>query len=147
MALRAAPGRSRREHQNEQVQEVQGRRLLAHHAEDGDPVRNPAHIPKEVRQDARRLRDARSPRRGRRPEGVTTNQPPALTAPDLTPDTSHCDATTRDFATRMAKNAGLKLSEAQNEILLEAAPYAFAMAQRLRKNRNWFQEPANVFRT
>jgi hypothetical protein len=45
----------------------------------------------------------------------------------------------------MAKNAGLKLNDAQLEILLEAAPYAFAMTQRLRKNRNWFEEPANAF--
>ena len=85
--------------------------------------------------------------RAKRPTLVAGQQAPALTAPDLTPDTSHCDAATRDLAARMAKNAGLKLSEAQNEILLEAAPHAFAMAQRLRKNRNWFEEPANVFRT
>jgi aspartyl-tRNA(Asn)/glutamyl-tRNA(Gln) amidotransferase subunit A len=85
--------------------------------------------------------------RAKRPTLVAGNQAPALAPQNLTPDTSGCDAATRELALRMAKNAGLKLNEAQTEILLEAAPYAFAMAQRLRKNRNWFEEPANVFRT
>jgi hypothetical protein len=72
---------------------------------------------------------------------------PALVAPDLTPDTSHCDAQTRTFAARMASNAGLKLDDALMEVLCEAAPYALEMTTRLRKNRNWFDEPANVFRS
>lgn len=85
--------------------------------------------------------------RAKRPALVAGNQVPVLAPQNLTPDTSGCDAATRELALRMAKNAGLKLNEAQTEILLEAAPYAFAMTQRLRKNRNWFEEPANVFRT
>jgi len=85
--------------------------------------------------------------RAKRPTLVAGNQAPVLAPQNLTPDTSGCDAATRELALRMAKNAGLKLNEAQTEILLEAAPYAFAMTTRLRKNRNWFDEPANVFRT
>ena len=85
--------------------------------------------------------------RAKRPTLVAGNQAPVLAPQNLTPDTSGCDAATRELALRMAKNAGLKLNEAQTEILLEAAPYAFAMTQRLRKDRNWFEEPANVFRT
>ncbi len=85
--------------------------------------------------------------RAKRPALVAGNLPPVIAPQHLTPDTSGCDADTRELALRMAKNAGLKLNEAQTEILLEAAPYAFAMTQRLRKNRNWFEEPANVFRT
>ncbi len=85
--------------------------------------------------------------RAKRPTLVAGKQAPVLAPQNLTPDTSGCDAATRELALRMAKNAGLKLNEAQTEILLEAAPYAFAMTQRLRKNRNWFEEPANVFRT
>jgi aspartyl-tRNA(Asn)/glutamyl-tRNA(Gln) amidotransferase subunit A len=84
--------------------------------------------------------------RAKRPALVAGNQVPVLAPQNLTPDTSGCDAATRELALRMAKNAGLKLNEAQTEILLEAAPYAFAMTQRLRKNRNWFEEPANAFR-
>ena len=85
--------------------------------------------------------------RAKRPTLVAGNQAPVLAAQNLTPDTTGCDAATRELALRMAKNAGLKLNETQTEILLEAAPYAFAMTQRLRKDRNWFEEPANVFRT
>jgi aspartyl-tRNA(Asn)/glutamyl-tRNA(Gln) amidotransferase subunit A len=85
--------------------------------------------------------------RAKRPALVAGHQAPALAPQHLTPDTSGCDADTRELAVRMAKNAGLKLNDSQTEILLEAAPYAFAMTQRLRKNRNWFDEPANVFRT
>lgn len=71
---------------------------------------------------------------------------PALITPDLTPDPSHCDARTREFAISMASNAGLKLNDFEMNILLEAAPYALAMTQRLRKHRNWFDEPALCFR-
>jgi len=85
--------------------------------------------------------------RAKRPTLVAGKQAPVLAPQNLTPDTSGCDAATRELALRMAKNAGLKLNEAQSEILLEAAPYAFAMTKRLRKDRNWFEEPANVFRT
>jgi hypothetical protein len=46
----------------------------------------------------------------------------------------------------MATNAGLKLDDTLMDVLCEAAPYALEMTSRLRKNRNWFDEPANVFR-
>ena len=85
--------------------------------------------------------------RAKRPALVAGNQAPVLTPQNLAPDITGCDAATRELALRMANNAGLKLNEVQTEILFEAAPYAFAMARRLRKNRNWFDEPANNFRT
>lgn len=84
--------------------------------------------------------------RDKRPELKPGQPAPALTPPDLTPNTSHCDAATRDFAAKMAANAGLTLDETLMEVLCEAAPHALEMTQRLRKNRNWFDEPANVFR-
>jgi len=84
--------------------------------------------------------------RDQRPTLTPGQAAPVLSAPDLTPNTSHCDAATRDFAARMAQNAGLSLDEALMEVLCEAAPLALMMAHRLRKNRNWFDEPANVFR-
>jgi hypothetical protein len=46
----------------------------------------------------------------------------------------------------MAARAGLGLSERQQAILLEAAPYALAMAKRIRRDRSRFEEPALVFR-
>jgi aspartyl-tRNA(Asn)/glutamyl-tRNA(Gln) amidotransferase subunit A len=85
--------------------------------------------------------------RHKRPELKPGQTAPALVAPDLTPDTSHCDAQTRAFAARMATNAGLKLDDALMDVLYEAAPHALEMTSRLRKNRNWFDEPANVFRS
>jgi len=84
--------------------------------------------------------------RHKRPHLKQGDIAPKLTPPDLTPQTSHCDAATRDFAVHMAKNAGLTLDDALTEVLCEAAPHALEMARRLRKNRNWFDEPANAFR-
>ena len=46
----------------------------------------------------------------------------------------------------MAARAGLKLSEFQQAILLEAAPYALAMAERVRRDRGYYEEPALIFR-
>ena len=84
--------------------------------------------------------------RAKRPRLTPGDTAPSLIAPDLTPDTSHCDAATRDFAHRMAINAGLRLNDELLELLFEAAPYALQMTRRLQKNRNWFDEPANNFR-
>jgi aspartyl-tRNA(Asn)/glutamyl-tRNA(Gln) amidotransferase subunit A len=50
------------------------------------------------------------------------------------------------FVVQMAHRAGLKLNERQMTILLEAAPYALAMAERIRKPRSRMEEPSLVFR-
>ena len=71
---------------------------------------------------------------------------PEIDPPLLTADLSACDADTRDLAESLARNAGLNLTDAQLAILFEAAPHALAMARRLRRDRSWFEEPANVFR-
>jgi len=46
----------------------------------------------------------------------------------------------------MALRAGLKLDERQMTILLEGAPYALAMAERMHKPRDRMEEPSLVFR-
>jgi hypothetical protein len=46
----------------------------------------------------------------------------------------------------MAAQAGLRLDERRMAILLEGAPWALAMAGRLHKKRDRFEEPALVFR-
>jgi hypothetical protein len=56
------------------------------------------------------------------------------------------DTATRGLALDMATRAGLKLNERQQAILLECAPHALAMANRIRKDRDRFEEPALVFR-
>jgi aspartyl-tRNA(Asn)/glutamyl-tRNA(Gln) amidotransferase subunit A len=71
---------------------------------------------------------------------------PDIQTPDLTPDTSQCDARTEELARHMASNAGLKLNDFHMNLLLEAAPFALAMTQRLRQERDWFDEPALCFR-
>ena len=81
-----------------------------------------------------------------RPDLNSNTRAPEIDAPDLSPDTSGCDEQTKNLAMRMAQNAGLRLNDHQLNLLLEAAPYALAMTQRLRKARDWFDEPALCFR-
>jgi aspartyl-tRNA(Asn)/glutamyl-tRNA(Gln) amidotransferase subunit A len=74
-----------------------------------------------------------------------TVQPPVLPKGNE-PDASGVDNITRDTALIMARRAGLKLNDEQAGILLEAAPYALAMAQRIRRPRERMEEPALIFR-
>ena len=62
------------------------------------------------------------------------------------PDASGVDAATRGLALDLAARAGLKLNEREQAIFLECVPYALAMADRMRKDRGRFEEPALVFR-
>jgi aspartyl-tRNA(Asn)/glutamyl-tRNA(Gln) amidotransferase subunit A len=75
---------------------------------------------------------------------------PAATAPavDISvfepkPD---ADAATRLIAETMARRAGLNLDERQMAILLENAPAALEMANRIRKPRQRMDEPSSTFR-
>jgi aspartyl-tRNA(Asn)/glutamyl-tRNA(Gln) amidotransferase subunit A len=56
------------------------------------------------------------------------------------------DAKTTALVEQMAQRAGLKLDERQMTILLETAPYALAMAERIRKPRDRMEAPSLVFR-
>jgi aspartyl-tRNA(Asn)/glutamyl-tRNA(Gln) amidotransferase subunit A len=56
------------------------------------------------------------------------------------------DAKTRGIVETLAQRAGLKLNERQMAILLESAPYAMAMADRIRKPRDRMDEPSLIFR-
>jgi hypothetical protein len=56
------------------------------------------------------------------------------------------DPATQAFVEQMARRAGLELDERLTTILLETAPYALAMAQRIRKPRARSDEPSLVFR-
>ena len=56
------------------------------------------------------------------------------------------DAKTRSIVETLAQRAGLKLNERQMAILLESAPYALAMADRIRKPRDRMEEPSLTFR-
>ena len=87
-----------------------------------------------------------TPWRGRRPalEAGPDPERPAPHAPS--PPEVTLDKATQELAAGMARRAGLQLDETQLAFLYEAAPEAFAMADRLRQPLAWSDEPANTFR-
>ena len=76
---------------------------------------------------------------------------PGAVAPELTPPpvlsepADRVDADTRDLCVKAARRAGLELDDLMLAQLLEGAPYALAMARRLRRDHDLAHEPANVF--
>jgi len=82
----------------------------------------------------------------RRPQLIAGAPQPVVTPTGNEPAAANIDAATRDFVLLMASRAGLKLNDYQTAILLETAPYALAMAERVRKPRDRMEEPALVFR-
>jgi aspartyl-tRNA(Asn)/glutamyl-tRNA(Gln) amidotransferase subunit A len=56
------------------------------------------------------------------------------------------DAAMRALVETMACSAGLKLNDRQMEILLENAPEALAMAERIRRPRDRMDQPSSTFR-
>jgi len=76
-------------------------------------------------------------------EGV---EAPVLTPPAILAGTAdQTDAITREVCAYAAQRAGLKLNDEQFAQLLEGAPYALNMVQRLRRDHSYTNEPANVF--
>ena len=71
---------------------------------------------------------------------------PVLEPKGNEPVAADLDAATRDFVLSTAQRAGLKLNDYQTAILLETAPFALAMAERVRRPRERMEEPALVFR-
>jgi aspartyl-tRNA(Asn)/glutamyl-tRNA(Gln) amidotransferase subunit A len=72
---------------------------------------------------------------------------PVLTPPPLLAGSAEqADAATRQACVYAAQRAGLSLNDEQFAQLLEGAPYALAMVQRLRRDHGYAEEPANVFR-
>jgi aspartyl-tRNA(Asn)/glutamyl-tRNA(Gln) amidotransferase subunit A len=71
---------------------------------------------------------------------------PALTPPPVLAGTAEqADAATRQACAHAAQRAGLQLNDEQFAQLLEGAPYALAMARRLRRDHGYADEPGNVF--
>jgi aspartyl-tRNA(Asn)/glutamyl-tRNA(Gln) amidotransferase subunit A len=81
----------------------------------------------------------------RHPQLVAGAPQPAV-KPGNEPVPAAMDAATRGYVEQMAQRAGLRLDERRMAILLETAPYALAMAQRMRKPRDRMEEPSLVFR-
>jgi len=73
------------------------------------------------------------------------------TAPDVVPPpvlsgtADQADAQTRDLCVKAAARAGVPLDDLMLAQLLEGAPYALGMVQRLRRDHDLYHEPANIF--
>jgi aspartyl-tRNA(Asn)/glutamyl-tRNA(Gln) amidotransferase subunit A len=76
---------------------------------------------------------------------------PGATAPEVTPPpvlsgpADPAGAEVRDLCVKAARRAGLRLDDLMLAQLLEGAPYALGMVQRLRRDHDVHHEPANVF--
>ena len=85
--------------------------------------------------------------RARRPRLTASMSQPKIAPPTHEPaPPAGLDASGIDLVLAMAKKCGLKLTERQTAILLEAAPYALAMADRVRRLHDREVEPASTFR-
>ncbi len=82
-------------------------------------------------------------RRPRLVGGATA--PEVVPPPVLSGATGHIDAEIRDLCVKAARRAGLQLDDLMLAQLLEGAPYALGMVQRLRRDHDPHHEPANVF--
>ena len=82
----------------------------------------------------------------RRPQLIAGAPQPVVTPKGNEPVAADLGAVQRDFVLRTASRAGLELNDHQTSILLETAPYALAMADRVRKPRERMEEPVLVFR-
>jgi aspartyl-tRNA(Asn)/glutamyl-tRNA(Gln) amidotransferase subunit A len=89
-----------------------------------------------------------------RATGWHTRRPrlvPGAAAPDVVPPPvlsepiDQVDADTRDLCVKAARRAGLRLDDLMLAQLLEGAPHALGMVQRLRRDHDLHHEPANVF--
>jgi aspartyl-tRNA(Asn)/glutamyl-tRNA(Gln) amidotransferase subunit A len=87
-----------------------------------------------------------TPWRDRRPALVKGATVRAIAPEPIPTNPANIDAQTQRFVHMMAQRAGLNLPERLVVQMCEAAPYAFAMSQRIRRKRNRSEEPANTFR-
>lgn len=70
---------------------------------------------------------------------------PQVTLAPPAPVSTNVTAEIRGSAHALARQAGLRLNDAQFDHLLRAAPYAFEMMRRIRDTRGRSAEPANTF--
>lgn len=82
--------------------------------------------------------------RARRPQLEPGAKPAPVTPPPVLSGIE-VDAATRQFVDQQLARAGVQLAEAQRALLYEVAPYARAMAARIRRERPRAVAPGNVF--
>ncbi len=81
----------------------------------------------------------------RRPALAPGGEAPAVTPPPVLSGTDPAGAATRDLCVKAARRARLRLDDLMLAQLLEGAPHALGMAERLRRDHGLSHEPANVF--
>jgi aspartyl-tRNA(Asn)/glutamyl-tRNA(Gln) amidotransferase subunit A len=83
--------------------------------------------------------------RGRRPSldpGASfSTEPPPTVQPEPVNDPA-----VRDIVVAACRRAELSLNDSQIDMICAAAPYVMAMTRRLRRDRDFREEPANIFR-
>jgi aspartyl-tRNA(Asn)/glutamyl-tRNA(Gln) amidotransferase subunit A len=80
----------------------------------------------------------------RRPVLVAGAAAPAVTPPPALSVTDPVDPAIRDLCATAARRAGLRLDDQMLAQLLEGAPYALGMVERLRRDHGLHHEPASV---
>lgn len=70
---------------------------------------------------------------------------PGEVTPAPIPAAPELDGPTRQLVESLAQRAGLTLGAREHALLLEGAPYALAMAKRIRRTRDRSEEPASIF--
>ena len=83
----------------------------------------------------------RSRRTSLDPGAAFSTQPP----PSIRPEPVN-DPAVRDIVVAACRRADLSLNDSQLDMICAAAPYVMAMMQRLRRERDFREEPANIFR-
>jgi aspartyl-tRNA(Asn)/glutamyl-tRNA(Gln) amidotransferase subunit A len=68
-----------------------------------------------------------------------STKPPPPVRPELVND-----STTREVVVAACRRAELSLNDSQIEMICAAAPYVMAMTRRLRRERDFSEEPANI---
>jgi hypothetical protein len=73
-------------------------------------------------------------------EAFSTQPPPSIRPEPVN------DPAVRDIVVAACRRADLSLNDSQLDMICAAAPYVMAMMQRLRRERDFREEPANIFR-
>jgi aspartyl-tRNA(Asn)/glutamyl-tRNA(Gln) amidotransferase subunit A len=89
--------------------------------------------------------DWRSRRPRLEPGAAFSTEPPPDIRPEPVSDPAIRDPRIRDIVVTACRRAELSLSDTQIDMICAAAPYIMAMTRRLRRERDFREEPANIF--
>ena len=75
------------------------------------------------------------------PAAAFSTEPPPAIRPEPVDD-----PVVRDIVLAACRRADLSLNDGQIDMICAAAPYVMAMTRRLRRERDFHEEPANIFK-